>query len=963
MSVHVNECVKFFEFFVIILFYRNKLNVQIHTSEEIGSIEYRIFALNDIVETKNLKFDLTKKTRFSAEVPDKFRQAELKVFLFYIRENGDMVYDTKSIQFSGSLKNSLDISLSHETAKPKEDLELSLKTGQDSVIGMLAVDKSVLLMNQDNDFNKASVMSKITEFGTTNHFNYNYECDKSGSFYSILDGIGAFLISNSKTACNEVRHIEYCSGAPQAMPMMMMRNNMMAMADVGIAPEGAVFGAAAPKMRMKRSAQSADQGDTDVEEISIRKDFPETWFYDLITAESGLAKLSKKIPDTITSWIIKGFSMSSKDGIGLLDLPKELTVFQPFFVSANLPYSIKRGEIVSIQFLVFNYLPTEQDVELTFFNDDAEFEFEDSEDKKVSSLSKVVKVKANNALSQKFVVKPLKVGRMKVKVRAMSNAAGDMIEQYLLVKPEGTCIYKNEAFVVKLQEKNEFKKSLKVEIPSEIVPGSKRVEVSVIGDIMGPTLDNLHNLIRIPYGCGEQNMLNFVPNIIVLEYLNNMKKVSPKIFTKAKAYMEKGYQSELTYKHHDGSYSAFGMSDKSGCTWLTAFVAKSFCQALKYIEIDSEVIRSALNFLCMVQAADGSFPEVGSLFHKDMQGGASGGVSLTAYVLLSFMNYEHSKEFYSANVEKAMKFIDQKLDTVKDNYTIAILAYVVHKLNHPKKDLVMKKLDEASCSGDGMKYWTVDRREQEPKEKPRSLNIEITGYALQAYLEAGRDMEAFSILKWLISQRNSKGGFYSTQDTIVGLEALSKAAMFASDPTKNIEVSTKYLDKTNSFEINDDNALVLQNHLMAPETKSIELTATGQGICIVQLSTQYHVKDVEKNLFNLESKVEQLKGVKLTINIKVSFESEKKSNMVVLELELPSGYKFDNDSKQELLENKEIKKLETKDGETSIAVYFDEMDKVPQNLKIQAIKAHEVDNLKPAEVKVYDYYDNGELDD
>lgn len=29
-----------------------------------------------------------------------------------------------------------------------------------------------------------------------------------------------------------------------------------------------------------------------------------------------------------------------------------------------------------------------------------------------------------------------------------------------------------------------------------------------------------------------------------------------------------GYQREITYSHDDGSYSAFGKSDKSGTTWL-----------------------------------------------------------------------------------------------------------------------------------------------------------------------------------------------------------------------------------------------------------------------------------------------------------------------------------------------------------------------------------------------------------
>lgn len=42
---------------------------------------------------------------------------------------------------------------------------------------------------------------------------------------------------------------------------------------------------------------------------------------------------------------------------------------------------------------------------------------------------------------------------------------------------------------------------------------------------MGPILSNLDKLVQMPYGCGEQNMLNFVPNIVVLRYLKVRTKM------------------------------------------------------------------------------------------------------------------------------------------------------------------------------------------------------------------------------------------------------------------------------------------------------------------------------------------------------------------------------------------------------------------------------------------------------
>ena len=61
-----------------------------------------------------------------------------------------------------------------------------------------------------------------------------------------------------------------------------------------------------------------------------------------------------KVPDTITSWIASAFALSNSSGLGI-SKPTSLKVFQPFFVSLTLPYSVIRGEDVSITVTVFNY--------------------------------------------------------------------------------------------------------------------------------------------------------------------------------------------------------------------------------------------------------------------------------------------------------------------------------------------------------------------------------------------------------------------------------------------------------------------------------------------------------------------------------------------------------------------------------------------------------------------------------
>lgn len=105
-------------------------------------------------------------------------------------------------------------------------------------------------------------------------------------------------------------------------------------------------------------------------------------------------------------------------------------------------------------------------------------------------------------------------------------------------------------------------------------------------------------------------MLHFVPNIVILNYLQSTKQLTLAVESKAKRYMELGYQRQLSFKHDDGSYSAFGKTDKMGSTWLTAFVVRSFLKAERHIQIEQKLVFDALDWLRDIQAANGSFPEV-----------------------------------------------------------------------------------------------------------------------------------------------------------------------------------------------------------------------------------------------------------------------------------------------------------------------------------------------------------------
>lgn len=55
--------------------------------------------------------------------------------------------------------------------------------------------------------------------------------------------------------------------------------------------------------------------------------------------------------------------------------------------------------------------------------------------------------------------------------------------------------------------------------------------------------------------------------------------------------------------------------------------------------------------------------------------------------------------------------------------------------------------------------------------------------------------------------------------------------------------------------------------------------------------------------------------------------------------------------------------METKDGDTVVVVYFDDIDTTKLQLEFKAIRTHNVAELKPAPVMIYDYYDNCKFKD
>ena len=88
--------------------------------------------------------------------------------------------------------------------------------------------------------------------------------------------------------------------------------------------------------------------------------------------------------------------------------------------------------------------------------------------------------------------------------------------------------------------------------------------------------------------------------------------------------------------------------------------------------------------------------------------------------------------------------------------------------------------------------------------------------------------------------------------------------------------------------------------------------------------------------------------------------SKEKTNVVVIDVELPSGFQPKEDSLDEM-SKKLVKLVEYDDKTNSVALYFDEMPKNRTCINFEIEQILPVESLQPSIAEIYDYYDQTDV--
>ncbi|NXP58492.1 A2ML1 protein, partial [Chloropsis cyanopogon] len=901
---------------------------------------------------------------FNITLPTDLISSMATLFVYIAFPEGQVAADTFRLKVSSCFRNHVKLGFSDAVALPGSTVRLQLQAAPGSLCSIRAVDKSILLLRPEAELSRDRQFCLLSQYkfaGCAKVQQHRGAVLKYTLFSppSFLQNAGlTFLTSlkiKSPIECRTQTTFDYD---------YMYLESLYPEADAAV------------------EAAEAEHTELSSESAPARTWFPETFIWTLVPInDSGAAELAVTVPDSITDWRAMTFCTSESHGLGISETTS-LRSFKPFFVEPALPYSVFRGESFPLKVKVFSYLKHCMALQLSLM-DSRDFEFLHENVRFTLCLC------PDSAKTFSWDVKATKLGKVNFTVTAEvveqedvckertavvpASGGKDTVVKHLLVKAEGQLEEKTHSSLL-CPEGTSVSETISFTMPENIVLGSERAHISFLGDIMGTALDNIDELLQMSSGCGEQNMVHFAPNVFITRYLEETGQLTPEIKQKAVGYLESGYQQQLLYKHTDGSYSAFGEGSEPGNTWLTALVLKTFSQARDFIHIDEQNIKDAASALIKSQTPSGCFKSVGKLFNNGLMGAVEEGLGLSSVIVTALI---HSGMPHSDPVVgKALKCIKDLVnaDTGSPNlYSLALAANAFAVAGDKAlRQKILKRLDKAAIISDDQIFWSQQSKREEDSlswYRAPSVDVELTSSVLMAHLtksslSSDEIKKASKIVSWLTKQQNPYGGFASTQDTVAALEALALYAtnIFSKD-RPDLQVSLTSKGFSQNFRVDKSNRLLLQTVELPAIPQDYTLRVQGHGCLFLQAILRYHIPPVRSEAtFALSVRTEcpVPDASRFPVTIRARYTGNRVStNMVLIQVELLSGYSPVAGSLEELKKMPLVKKVESKADQ--VVLYLEELTRQPQTYTFLVEQDMQVKDHKPANIKIYDYYMPGEL--
>ena len=559
----------------------------------------------------------------------------------------------------------------------------------------------------------------------------------------------------------------------------------------------------------------------------VRKAFPDTafWAADVTTDGAGHAHAKVDFPDSLTTWraTARGVTPDTKLGAATL----KTIVRKNVILRLAVPRFFVQGDEVTISALVHNYLTTPKNVRVSL-----DLKGLDT----IDGATKDVEVLSRSEAKVDWRVRAQQVRSATLTGKALTDEESDALEIELPVNVPGVKLSDPRGGSLSSGSLSNIATSAyDLTFPAKVAPGSRSLAIQVSPSIAGSLFGALEYLTSFPYGCVEQTMSSFLPNIIVTQAVRDLglKTNLDPVATQLK--IRAGLDRLYSFQHEDGGWGWWQTDDSH--PFMTAYVVAGLAQAQSAgVEIKPDAMARGAAWV----AAD---------FVKDPKLAAD----LRAYMLYSLVLAGQ------ADANGLGQVFAQRARL--SPYGLAVFGLALELAKDARAGDIAAALEQAAQQDGEQAWWPATRDEM--LDFSADVTPEATAYVVKflAHQRPASPLLPKAAL-WLMNHRNEGYWWSSTKQTAMVVYGLTDY-LKASNELKPSFTATVYVNGKAVVTRNFDQAtslaapeLVLDESQLAAGVHHVRVTMAGAGRLYYSTRAEY---------YSTEEKLQKTGSVSLNI--------------------------------------------------------------------------------------------------
>ncbi|HJZ13242.1 MAG TPA: MG2 domain-containing protein, partial [Acidobacteriota bacterium] len=288
----------------------------------------------------------------------------------------------------------------------------------------------------------------------------------------------------------------------------------------------------------------------------IRKDFPDTayWNASARTDSNGTAIIEVPLPDSLTTWraTVRAATDQTKVGSAI----QKIITAKNLIARLETPRFFTAGDTLLVTGVFHNLSDKPLEIK-TQLSVDQSLELKENSQKKLKLASQQIR-------RLDWKLQALKPGSTRIILAADAEADFDGMQLDIPVLPFGI-----QRFVAFSGQSNATT-TRNFTLPEKGDLATAHLELYFTPSIAGLAFDSLEYLTGYPYGCVEQTMSRFLPDIVVEQALKQLKITNEQLSRELPKQINAGLQRLYHFQHEDGGWGWWEHDESH--PYMTAYV-------------------------------------------------------------------------------------------------------------------------------------------------------------------------------------------------------------------------------------------------------------------------------------------------------------------------------------------------------------------------------------------------------